>query len=156
MQNAENDNDTLGRALGWVSLALGGGALAAPRAIAGLIGVENDGGLIPLVGAREIVAGIALLTQRNKAPWIWARVWGDIMDLTLLEAALRGERTRKDRTAIALAVIAAITAVDVFAAQRTAGDRSPNRAERSAGERRYDGEGVALDEFTVVESAPTV
>jgi hypothetical protein len=106
-----------GRALGWVSLALGGGALAMPRAIGNLIGVESDGGLIPLVGAREIAAGIALLTQRDKTPWLWARVWGDVMDIALLEAALGNERNDRGRLAVTLAVIAAITAVDVFAVE---------------------------------------
>ena len=112
---AANDDDTQGRALGWLSLALGGGALAMPRAIADLIGVEHDGGLIPLVGAREIVAGIGLLTQRDKTPWLWARVLGDVMDIALLEAALRNDRNRRDRVAVALAAITAITAADVFA-----------------------------------------
>jgi hypothetical protein len=119
MATAKN-GEAQGRALGWVSLALGGGALAMPRAIANLIGVRNDGGLIPLVGAREIAAGIALLTQGDKTPWLWARVWGDIMDIALLEAALANERNDRGRVAVALAVIASITAVDVFATEAAA------------------------------------
>jgi hypothetical protein len=142
-----NDGEARGRALGWVSLALGGGALAMPRAIAKLIGVRNDGGLIPLVGAREIAAGIALLAQREKTPWLWARVLGDLMDITLLEAALRDDRNDRGRLAVTLAVITAITAVDVFAAETASG------APRPALDRAR--ELVETQELDVVEYAPT-
>jgi hypothetical protein len=42
-------------------------------------------------------------------------VLGDVMDIALLEAALRNDRNRRDRVAVALAAITAITAADVFA-----------------------------------------
>jgi hypothetical protein len=143
-----NDHETRGRALGWLSLALGGGALAMPRAIRNLIGVRNDGGLIPLVGAREIAAGIALLTQRDKTPWLWARVLGDVMDLALLEAALANERNDRARLAITLAVITAITAVDVLAAEAASGTAPRETNDRAR-------ELLAVDELDVVEFAAT-
>ncbi|MEU7843848.1 SRPBCC family protein [Micromonospora sp. NPDC049114] len=111
---------TLPRALGLLSLALGVGALAVPRSLARLTGVDDSPAaqaVIPAVGARELVHAAGLLGGRRPAGWAWTRVAGDALDLTLLGRAMadrRGERRR--RLALTTAAIAGITALDTAVA----------------------------------------
>ncbi|MEU5781324.1 SRPBCC family protein [Micromonospora lupini] len=111
---------TLPRALGLLSLALGVGALAAPRSLARLTGVDDSPAaqaVVPAVGARELVHAVGLLTGRRPAGWAWTRVAGDALDLTLLARAMadrRGERRR--RVALTTAAVAGITALDTAVA----------------------------------------
>jgi uncharacterized membrane protein len=70
-----------------------------------------------LVGARELAAGIGLLTQQRPSFWVWARVAGDSMDLALLGAALRQPSNQRRRLAAALSAVLGVTLADVGAAQ---------------------------------------
>jgi hypothetical protein len=68
------------------------------------------------VGARELVAAAGLLARPSPA-FLWARVGGDAMDLTMLGQALRNhDRRGVARTAGAAAVVAGITGLDIYAA----------------------------------------
>lgn len=112
-------NDLLTRGLGWASAALGVPQLAAPGAFARGLGV-GDAPRHRLatitVGAREMVAAAGLLARPHPA-WLWARVGGDAMDLTLLGRALKGRDGRRlNRTALATAATAGIAATDLYAA----------------------------------------
>ncbi|MEU6206938.1 SRPBCC family protein [Micromonospora musae] len=110
----------LPRALGWLSLALGASAVAAPGPLARLTGVDDSpaaGTVIPALGARELGHGLGLVAGRRPSGWAWTRVAGDAMDLSLLGWAMTdrsGERRR--RLALTTAVVAGITALDVLAA----------------------------------------
>ena len=108
----------IAESLGWLSVGLGVAALLAPRKIGDLSGLDDKDGLIRLVGARELVSGIGLLSQSNKSPWLWARVVGDAIDLAVLATAHRGTSRDRSRTLSAAAVVAAITAADVAAGLR--------------------------------------
>ncbi|MFC4018725.1 SRPBCC family protein [Micromonospora sp. GCM10011542] len=110
----------LPRTLGWLSLALGIGALAEPGPLARLTGVDDDPrswAVIRGVGARELGHAASLIAGRRPGRWAWTRVAGDAMDLTLLGQALTdrcGERRR--RVALTTAAIAGITALDLAVA----------------------------------------
>ena len=119
--------DALERGLGRFSIGLGAAALVAPRAVGWLSGTRSPT-LMRLVGARELVAGIGILTQRDRAPWLWSRVIGDTFDIAALCLAwTRGER--RGRAGFALAAVVGVTALDLLAAARlsggTAGSRIP-------------------------------
>lgn len=114
--------DSLERGLGWFSIALGTAAVAAPRLVCWLSGLRSPT-LMRLVGTRELTAGIGILTQRNREPWLWTRVVGDTFDLAALSVAL-ARRGRRGRAAVAMAAVAGVTALDVLAAGRIAGGRS--------------------------------
>ncbi len=114
--------DSLERSLGWFSIGLGAAAVAAPRLVCWLSGVRSPT-VMRLVGARELTAGIGILTQRDRAPWLWSRVAGDTFDLAALSVALAGGR-RRGRAAVALAAVAGVTALDVLAAVRLTGSRA--------------------------------
>src|SRR4051812_17502139 len=62
----------IARALGWFSLGLGLGGVAAPRTMAELSGIGQDDGhrtLMRVVGLREIASGFGILTQPRPASW---------------------------------------------------------------------------------------
>jgi uncharacterized membrane protein len=113
---------SLERGLGWFSVGLGTAAVAAPRLVCWLSGLRSPT-LMRLIGTRELAAGIGILTQRDRAPWLWSRVAGDAFDLAALAVAL-GRRGRRGRAAVALAAVAGVTALDLLAAARLAGSRA--------------------------------
>jgi uncharacterized membrane protein len=116
-------SDRLARGLGWLSLALAGPPLSAPRAFCEAIAVgagTKQQATARVVGARELLAAAGLLTRPNSL-WLWSRVAGDAMDLAVLGRALRhhdGRGTR--RTVAATVAVASIAAVDLYAALRRA------------------------------------
>src|SRR5829696_7229885 len=97
---ADGEMERLARALGWFSLGLGFAQIAAPGKVAQLVGVDDNDETITVMrvlGAREIASGLGILTQPKPAPWLWARVGGDAMDLALLRMALSSPRRRPPR-----------------------------------------------------------
>jgi uncharacterized membrane protein len=114
--------DSLERSLGWFSIGLGVAAVVAPRLVCWLSGTRSPV-LMRLVGTRELTAGIGILTQRDRGPWLWSRVVGDTFDLAALSVALaRGGR--RGRTSFAITAVAGVTALDVLAALRLTGSRA--------------------------------
>jgi hypothetical protein len=67
---------------------------------------------------REIGTGVGILTSRDAAPWLWARVGGDMLDMATVIMGKSRSRAPLIRTAITLANLAAVTMVDVYAARQ--------------------------------------
>lgn len=118
--------DSLERGLGWFSMALGTAAVAAPGVVCWFAGVRSPR-LMRLVGARDLTAGIGILTQHDRGPWLWSRVVGDTFDLAALSVALARPSTRR-RAAVAVATVAGVTMLDVLAAMRISGSRALGRS----------------------------
>lgn len=114
--------------LGWFSIGLGAAELLFPRQMASLVGSRRHSTLIRFFGLREIGAGVGILTSRNRAPWLWARVAGDALDLFSLGVALSSPNN--GRTAFAISNVAAVTALDFMCAQQLSRQRQehPTRA----------------------------
>ena len=145
--------DSFARFLGFFSLALGVTELVAPRAVSRASGLGGrQTGLLRGYGAREIATGVGILASKNPAPWLWARVAGDALDIATV--GLGRPRRGAGRTAVmALTALAGVMALDTLAARnaqtRTAAkqqmrdysDRSgfPKPAEQMRG--------AALDDF---------
>jgi uncharacterized membrane protein len=113
---------SMAKALGWFSVGLGLVETLAPSAVANLIGVRDrsqNRTLLrsPLYGPRELAAGVGLLTQAKPAGWLWARVAGDVLDITTLSSALKSRRNDRTRVAAALIAVLGVTAVDYLCAQ---------------------------------------
>ncbi|MET8053023.1 SRPBCC family protein [Streptosporangium sp. NPDC005286] len=115
------------RALGWTSLGLGVAQLAAPGAVSRLAGVDDSPkafGAVVLVGVRELFHAATLLSSRDPAPWVWARVAGDALDLALLGRAIAGRTGwRRGRVTAVAATVAVVTAADLCAAIRASRHR---------------------------------
>jgi uncharacterized membrane protein len=115
---ALRDNaERVARSLGWLSIGLGLVEIMAPRSLAKFLGTRNHGFLFRLVGLREIASGIGILTQERPADWLWARVAGDIIDLSLLGRAFQSGHAHPVNIAVATAAVAGVTALDARCAQ---------------------------------------
>ena len=102
--------------LGLFSIGLGAVEFAVPHRVTRNLGLDVSPGLVRLFGAREIGAGLAVLTYPDSPAPVWGRVAGDVLDVAVLGTALgRGNRRRSAAVGATLAVLA-ITALDVACA----------------------------------------
>jgi uncharacterized membrane protein len=118
------DDRQLGQILGVVSIGLGLAQLLAPRAVGRAIGVGDHPAIMRMVGAREIVTGLGILSERAPGAWAWARVAGDAMDLALLGAATSSPSADPRRIAAATAGVLGVAALDVYSGQRLTASQS--------------------------------
>jgi uncharacterized membrane protein len=133
----------IARGLGWFSFALGVPQVVAPGRVARLVGLDDTGGtrlLLRAVGARELAAGLGIVSRPRPAGWLGARVAGDAMDLALLAAASRDGGNRTARVQAATAAVAGVTVLDVVATRRRAA-----ASDRYAGGRLRATAGVTVD-----------
>ena len=150
---------SVARGLGWFSLALGVAQLLLPEMMGRAAGTRRAGArgavtLQRLAGLREIVSGVGILASRDARPWVWGRVGGDALDAATLATQLRAGNPRLTNTAVSLAAVASLAALDVACA------RALDRADAGAPARDYSGRrglplppdemrGAALDDFVV-------
>jgi hypothetical protein len=104
--------------LGWFSIGLGCAELLFARPMARSLGMKGEEGLLRLYGLREIATGLGIFgAKKNPAPWIWARVAGDGLDIATLATHVSGN-PRKAQIALALANVVGVTVVDVMTAEK--------------------------------------
>jgi hypothetical protein len=117
--------------LGCFSIGLGLLQLTAPGRLGRMLGAERRVGarlprdpdatgssealVLRASGVRQVLSGIGILTRPHPAAWLWSRVAGDAMDLSLLGVALASRRSNRARLVGASAVVLAVAALDVFA-----------------------------------------
>jgi hypothetical protein len=107
---------SLARSLSMFSIGLGLAELLAPRQVARLIGVSEDNArTLQALGLREIASGLGIM-QGNAGYFLWSRVAGDVMDLSLLGVALKSPHSNRQRVNCAISAVAAVTVLDVIAA----------------------------------------
>ena len=104
--------------LGWFSVALGLSQLFATRRVARWLGMEDRESLLRAYGLRELTTGVGILASRSPAPWLWARVAGDGLDMaTLRSAAARADGPRQQNVELVTAAVMGVTALDILAAR---------------------------------------
>jgi hypothetical protein len=147
---------SLARGLGWFSLALGVAELLLPDLMRRATGTPRRAGmLLQLAGLREIAAGVGLLASRDPRPWMWARVGGDALDAATLATQLHGGNPRLTRSAVSLAAVAGIAALDVACARALDQEDDGSAATRDYSGRRglplppHEMRGAALEDFVV-------
>ncbi|WP_063826603.1 SRPBCC family protein [Parafrankia discariae] len=136
--------DRVAKALGLFSLGLGAAEIGAPTAVVRVTGTENTAAsraVSRALGTREIASGVCVLGSRRPGRWLWGRVAGDAIDLSVLVIAVlrhRDDLPRLLRQATAAGAIVGVTIADVIAARRHAGGPSigPMRARSSTTVRR--------------------
>jgi hypothetical protein len=130
--------DARAAGLGWFSIGLGLTQLTAPNALSRVIGLRPDERIrstMLLLGLRELSAGVGLLAQERPNGWLWARVAGDVMDLTLLGRALAGRHHRRDNLMLATGAVAGVLALDYLAARAPSPSRTQAQRARSEKQR---------------------
>ncbi len=123
------DKDELAKFLGWFSIVLGSTQLTAPKMLCKLVGANTRGSaprVMRLMGVRELAQGIGILTRPRPTAWVWSRVVGDALDLSLL--GLTAVKNRRARTAFAVANVIAVAVPDVYESRFLSGKRGPVRA----------------------------
>lgn len=76
------------RGFGYFSIGLGLTEFAATDKLANSIGVaEGRRSLIRAMGIREILNGVGIVAAPREPQWMWSRVAGDVVDMTLLSLA---------------------------------------------------------------------
>lgn len=110
--------DRLARNLGWFSIGLGVAELFAARRISRTLGMEGSESLIRAFGAREIASGMLTLSLDKKAG-LYSRLAGDAIDLAVLSTAVKDDNPKRGNAAIALAMVAGVTLLDLAAALGT-------------------------------------
>lgn len=129
----------LARGLGWFSLALGAAELLAPRSVQQVSGIRSPG-LLRAYGLREIATGIGILSSKQPAHWMWARVAGDALDLATLFVPLRSSSPRRRKQALgAAAAVAGVALADAMCAVQL----SAAAAVEGSGYRRAERDGIA-------------
>jgi uncharacterized protein YjeT (DUF2065 family) len=104
---------TVAVGLGVFSIALGVTEIIAPRLVRRAADMRCSDNMVRLCGVREVVNGVGILLAWKRAPWLWARVAGDAMDIAAT------------RRPAALVALASVTAVDAAAATQLS--REENR-----------------------------
>jgi len=141
----------LARGLGWFSLGLGLTQCTTARKFLDFIGVRPAGDntvLVRLIGLRELAAGCGILTRSRPTGWLWARVAGDAMDLTLLGAALSSRAAqRRDRLMAATAAVLGVTALDLYSSLQL----SQRSATAGPGRKDY---GMQVTKSTTINRSP--
>jgi len=121
----EESRDGMAKALGWFSIGLGLAELAAPRQVSRFIGVQERPTLLRVLGIREIASGLGILIQGRPTPWLWSRVAGDALDLTLLGFALSSSESDRTRVGVATAAVVGVTALDIISSTRHSANGEP-------------------------------
>ncbi|MFC5068021.1 hypothetical protein [Flaviflagellibacter deserti] len=121
--------DRLARALGWFSIGLGIVEVIAPGAITRTLGLQGKESLVRAYGVREIASAIPTLSF-DKQVGLVSRVAGDLLDVATLAPALRPENPKRDNAAIAMALIAGITLLDIAAVTAVSATHSAGKGRR--------------------------
>lgn len=119
------------RYLGVASIAVGLTELLAPKKLGKAMGVANaqTTGILRVLGVREIMHGIDLLSHEDPTPGLWSRVFGDLLDGALLATA--ATRTKKPTGfALVAAAVTPIVVADLIFAPRVSKDRAEGRIGR--------------------------
>ena len=103
--------------LGWTSIAIGLTEILAPRQLEKTMGVGNGQvtGILRVLGVREIMHGVDLLSHEDPTPGVWSRVFGDLLDGVLLGAAATRTKNPSGLAAIFAAVTPVVIADLIFA-----------------------------------------
>ena len=130
--------DELARALGWFSIGLGVTEILAAEQITRMLGLEGKEALVRGYGMRELASAVPTLSI-SKSVGLAARIAGDALDLATLTSALRPDNPKRGNAALAIALIAGITALDIVA---YAGTKVVHRRRASGGRNYSDRSGL--------------
>lgn len=97
---------------GWVSTGFGLFQLLAPHAFTRMVGMPYPAWLIRAVGARDLFLGAGLLARPESPGWRTARFANDLLDTTLIAAAVLGRSTDRRRLAAFAALAAGVILLD--------------------------------------------
>jgi uncharacterized membrane protein len=145
------NRELLVRGLGYFSVGIGLAEVAATQKLAESIGIADvPRGVMRTLGIREIANGVGILAAPREPRWMWSRVAGDAIDLSLLLLAFVSPRTSRKRLTGALAAVAGVTLLDALCARLLS--RQPYR--RVSRKWLTDGRGLRVQKSISINSSP--
>jgi hypothetical protein len=129
-----SSSDRLARNLGWFSIGLGLAELFAAGKITSALGMQGKENLVRAYGMREITSGFLTLSV-DKQAGLASRIAGDALDIATLATAMRPDNPKRENAALAFAMVAGITLLDIIAT-----GASTVRHTRHRGQRRSYGD----------------
>src|SRR3977135_766776 len=114
---SQSSHDKIAKTLGYFAMSLGATELLAPCALCRVIVLNGLEPVVRAYGAREVATGVAILASHDPAPWIWARVAGDMADIATVATGFQQDNAKRAKNVLALAALAAVTAIDVGCAR---------------------------------------
>jgi hypothetical protein len=120
---ARTPDKAVARGLGIASIAIGLTELAAPKKLEKMMGVGNGRttNILRVLGVREIMHGVDILSHEDPTPGVWARVAGDALDGALLGMA--ATKTRRPGGLMSVfALVLPIVLFDIIFATRLSRD----------------------------------
>ncbi len=118
---ARRQGEGLATFLGLFSVGLGLMQLTAPDTVTRMVGArptDRSRRTMRGLGARELTNGMAILSRPRSPEWMWSRVVGDTMDLTLLSRVYSSNDSHRGRTIAATAAVLGVAALDYVCAQQ--------------------------------------
>ncbi|ACI57974.1 hypothetical protein GGI64_004371 [Rhizobium leguminosarum] len=128
-----SSSDRLARNLGWFSIGLGLAEIFAAKKITHALGMRGKENLVRTFGVREITSGFMTLSIDRQAG-LTGRVAGDALDIFTLASIMRPDNHKRENAALALAMVAGITLLDIIAT----GANSVRHTSRQGQRRSYD------------------
>jgi hypothetical protein len=111
--------DKFARGLGLFSFALGLAEILMPAQVGTAMGVSRKHrDLLPALGARELLHGVAIFSSPKPSAAVWSRVGGDLLDLAYLSSAFTSKDSNKRRLVGATVMILGATAMDLLCATK--------------------------------------
>ncbi|TXR49445.1 hypothetical protein [Phyllobacterium endophyticum] len=107
-------SDRLARNLGWFSIGLGLAEIVAAEKITSALGMRGKENLVRAYGVREITSGFMTLSV-DKQAGLASRIAGDFLDIATLATGMRPDNYKRENAAVALAMVAGITLLDIIA-----------------------------------------
>jgi hypothetical protein len=103
------------RGLGWASLAIGATEMAFPNRLEKWMGIGNgqNTGILRVLGVREILHGVDILTHEDPTNGVYARCAGDMLDSALIGVAATKTK-RPAGLACVFAGVLPIVLLDMF------------------------------------------
>jgi hypothetical protein len=117
-------NKEFATGLGFASIAIGLSEILMPRKLEKSMGIHNgvNTGILRVMGVREILQGVDILTHDDPTPGIVARVVGDVLDTALLGIAATKTRKPGSFATVFLSVMG-IGLLDMICAGRLAKEK---------------------------------
>lgn len=123
------------RMLGWFSVGLGIAEVLLAGSVARAAGLRGQERLVRACGLREVATGVAILTASDPAPFVFARVAGDVMDAAVLGRQVLRGNPQSTSAATALVAVLGVSAADVACAQALSRGTQASQSLRDYGER---------------------
>jgi uncharacterized membrane protein len=129
-RNGERNSRRIGAAIAIGSIGLGIAEILAPRLLSRVIGIRQTAAtstVMRVCGVREIVVGLGMLVQPQRALWAWARVAEDALDVALLYSMTQSRGNNRALVSASMALTTGALALDALRAVQLNAQNSVNR-----------------------------